>query len=478
MTAFRFTTLASSAQEAAFRRHMGARRFAYNQCLAAVKDALEKKKRAPDTGVPWSPFSLINWFNHWKRTEAAGRRFSVGCNGEAELVATGLWWRHQVCAQVFEEAAVDLGRALAAFARSKKKTGRVGFPRFKRLDHPHQSFRLRNKTSKGGIRVGGTDPRSISLPVIGTVRVREDTRRLRRLLRGDAEGHHRARICSATVSVHKGRFVITLTVAAPDIHPDRRHRPVPGAGGFVGVDRGLSTYLVAGRADGTEVGRVVPPKPLERSLPKLRRAAREASRTRPRSKNRRKANARIALIHAKIVDQRRDFLHRTSSTLVKTHDRLCLEDLAVKNLMGNSRLARPIADASWGRFHQMVAYKSTWYGTELLNAPRSFPSTKTCSGCGWRWAEMTLKDRVFVCQRCGLVLDRDLNAAVNLAAWANAEHASATRAPDPEALGRVINACGGTGAGQHLGGGETGPATVRQQRTKNQEPARSGSRSR
>jgi len=254
--------------------------------------------------------------------------------------------------------------------------------------------------------------------------------------------------------------------------------PVRGDRGFVGIDRGLSTYLVAARADGTEVGRVVPPRPLVRSLPKLSKACKAASRRQPHSQNRRRANARIALIHAKIVDQRRDFLHRTSSALVKTHDRLCLEDLAVKNLMGNSRLARHIGDAAWGGFHQMVVYKSTWYGTELVSAPRSFPSTKTCSGCGWRWAEMKLADRVFLCQRCGLVVDRDLNAAVNLALWANAEHASASRAPDPEALGRVVNACGGTGAGHHLGGGETSPATVRQKRTKKQEPARSGPRSR
>ncbi len=268
--------------------------------------------------------------------------------------------------------------------------------------------------------------------------------------------------------------MISITVEAPEFHPGMRHGPPSNDRGFVGIDRGLTTYLMAARADGTEVCRVFAAKPLSRSLPRLRHAARAASRTHPHSKNRRKAHAQLALIHARIADQRRDFLHRTSSELVKTHDRLCLEDLMVRNLMRNTSLARHIADAAWGRFHQMVAYKATWYGGELATAPRWFPSTKTCSRCGWTWAEMNLRDRLFRCQGCGLALDRDLNAAINLAAWANAERASTSRAPDPEARGRVTNACGGNGAGHHVRGGETDPGTVRPGRTKKQEPARSG----
>jgi putative transposase len=468
MTTFRFTAKPDAAAASAFRRHMGARRFAYNECLGAVIRALDAKRADPGVEVPWSGYSLINWFNAWKKSESAGRRFAVCSDGVAEVVDVGLSWRREVCAQVFEEAAVDLGRALAAFSASKKGTrkGRaVGFPRAKKKGRTTESFRLRNKISPSGIasgRVGDLSPRSITLPFIGTVAVREDTRRLRRLLRQDANGKPRARICAATVKGHGGRFVINVSVEAPAFHPSVCHvTQDPGQRGFVGVDRGLVAYIVAATADGTEVARVGAQRPLQRSLPALRRASRAVSRKQIGSQNRKKAHGRLRLTHARVAYQRHDTLHRLSSALVKTHDALCLEDLAVANLMRNSHLARHVADASWGRFQQMVTYKAAWYGTELCLAPRFFPSTKTCSACGWIWGDMALKDRIFVCGACDLVLDRDHNAAINLAAWANAERASASQVPDPQAGGRVDNACGGNSSGHRLGGGETDPTTAR-----------------
>jgi putative transposase len=467
ITTFRFTTEPDAEGAAAFRRHMGARRFAYNECRRAVVAALAAKRVDPGTVVPWSGFSLINWFNAWKKTETAGRRFAVDSQGCAELVDVGLLWRGEVCAQVFEEAAVDLGRALAAFSASKKgqrKGARVGFPRAKKKGRAPGTFRLRNKVSPSGtpsIRLGEAGARSLTLPFVGIVALREDTRALRRLLRLDAAGSPRARICAATVTEHRGRFVITITVEAPDFHPQRRHGPGRSPEGFVGIDRGLRAYVVAATADGKEVVNVSAPRPLERSLGSLRRASRTLSRRQPGSQNRRKARVRLQLIHAQVADQRRDFCHRLSSELVKTHDALCLEDLAVANLVRNKRLARPIADASWGHFAQMVSYKAEWFGSDLCVAPRFFPSTKTCSACGWLWSDMALKDRTFICATCALVADRDLNAAINLAAWANAEHDSASQAPDPQAGGRVINACGGSSAGHQIPGGETALARVR-----------------
>jgi putative transposase len=416
--------------------------------------------------VPWSGYSLINWFNTWKKTEAAGRRFAVDTQGCAELVDVGLSWRKEVCAQVFEEAAVDLGRTLAAFSASKKgdrKGTPVGFPHAKKKGQERGTFRLRNKPSSSGapsIRLGGAGARSLTLPFIGVVAVRENTRALRRLLRSDATGSPRARICAATVRKHRGRFVITLSVEAPDLHPQRRHGPGLGPKGFVGIDRGLRSYIVAASAEGDELARVSPPQPLARSLRALRRGSRDLSRRQLGSHNRRKARVRLQLIHAKVADQRRDFCHRLSSELVKTHDALCLEDLAVANLVRNSHLARQIADASWGRFAQMVAYKADWFASDLCVAPRFFPSTKTCWACGWLWSDITLKDRTFICATCGLVTDRDLNAAINLAAWANAEHVLASQAPDPQAGGRVDNACGESGAGHQIPGSETALATV------------------
>ena len=470
MTSFRFTAAADATVDALFARHVGAARFAYNQNLGAVKEALKARRANATVDVPWTGFDMINHFNAWKHDEAAGRIWAVDSSGVTQLAGRGLVWRKEVCAQVFEEAAIDLGRALDTYAKSRNgaRAGpRVGFPRFKKRGRCRESFRLRNRITGRGItaiRVGnGADLRSITLPVIGLVRVIEDTRRLRRLLRPSADGVPRARIWFATVSRHRGRWVITINVEAPDLHPARRHdrRKEHDHSGFVGIDRGLSTYIVAARADGTEVARTEAPKTLAGSLRKLRAASKRASRKQLGSQNRRKANERLSRVHGRIADQRRHVVHEVTAKLVKTHDRLCVEDLAVANMMRNRRLARHIADAAWGELHRQLAYKSVWCGAELVVAPRFFASSKTCCVCGRVSETLTLADRVFRCAgrgSCGAIIDRDRNAAANLAAWAEAEHRSAAQVPDPQAEGRVTNACGGPSAGHCSRGGETGPA--------------------
>jgi putative transposase len=183
-TTFRFALAPTSGQAAVLARHAGASRFAYNQSLRLVMDALAARQTDPSATVPWSGFDLINAFNAWKRGERAGRRFAVASDGTMTKQVTGLPWRHQVCAQVFEEAAVDLGRALTAHAEGGNR--QVGFPKPKRKGRCRDSFRLRNKKNWDGddlIRLGEGHPRSVTLPKIGIIRVHDDTRRLRRLLR-------------------------------------------------------------------------------------------------------------------------------------------------------------------------------------------------------------------------------------------------------------------------------------------------------
>jgi len=131
-TTFRFALAPTAAQAAMLARHAGASRFAYNQCLGLVTDALASKRMDPQVRVPWSGFDLINAWNAWKRSEAAGRIYVVTPDGTITKQVTGLAWRHAVSAQVFEEAAVDLGRALSAYSHAKagtRKGRRVGFPR-------------------------------------------------------------------------------------------------------------------------------------------------------------------------------------------------------------------------------------------------------------------------------------------------------------------------------------------------------------
>jgi putative transposase len=192
-TTFRFALAPTPAQAALLARHAGASRFAYNQCLQFVTLSLRATATDPSVVVPWSGFDMINAFNAWKRTEEAGRRFVVAPDGTVTKQVTGLAWQGEVSAQVFEEAAVDLGRALAAYSRAKndsRKGRQVGFPRRKRKGRCRDTFRLRNKQGGAGrfcIRVGANHPRPVTLPTIGTVRVHDDTRRLRRLLRPVAQ---------------------------------------------------------------------------------------------------------------------------------------------------------------------------------------------------------------------------------------------------------------------------------------------------
>jgi putative transposase len=249
-------------------RHAGASRFAFNQCLGLVKTALTERRTDPDIDVPWTGFDLINAFNTWKKTEDAGRVFIVDTDGVAETVVTGLAWRTEVCQQVFEEAAVDLGKGLKSWSDSrsgKRKGKKVGFPRFKKKTGAVPSFRLRNKHPRGkppAIRFGDDGrPRSVTLPGIGQIGVHDDTRRLRRML---AKG--RAKICFATITHHGRRWWVSLNIEAADLHPAHQHRARhPADGGWVGVDRGLSAFLVAATADGGEVARIVDaPKALPR----------------------------------------------------------------------------------------------------------------------------------------------------------------------------------------------------------------------
>jgi putative transposase len=473
-TTFRFALDPTLVQEQALSRHAGASRFAYNQSLRLVTDALAANRVDPSVPVPWSGFDLINAFNAWKRTEEAGRVFIVARDGTITRHVTGLSWQQQVAAQVFEEAAVDLGRALSAYTQAKngeRKGRKPGFPRFKRKGRCRDSFRLRNRQGRGSgsrIRVGEGHPRSVTLPTVGTIRVHNDTRRLRRLLRpvsqidpdsGQPVVAPRARVLSATVSRHGVRWYVSLNVHAPDFHPDRCHpqRLASEHPGFVGIDRGLSAFVVAATSDLAEVGRWQGSKPLTNRLSRLQRRSRSWSRTKPGSRNRVQASRRLSQEHARVADLRRSFLHQVSGQLVKTHAKLAVEDLAVAHLARNKRLARAIGDAAWAEFGRQLRYKATWLGAELVTCDRWFASTKTCSQCGTLGEPIGLAERTFRCGRCGLATDRDRNAAANLAAWAERHHA---RAPDRQADGRVINAHRGEGAGRHLGDGAASPNEV------------------
>ena len=202
----------------------------------------------------------------------------------------------------------------------------------------------------------------------------------------------------------------------------------------MGIDLGLKCFAVL--SDGTQMQS---PKPLAKALRRLRHRQRLHSRKQRGSRNRRKSAAGLARVHRRIRCQRADLLHQLSTTLAKTKSVIVVQDLSVRGMVGNRHLGRSIADAAWSEFRRMLAYKTQWYGSRLVVAPRFYPSTKTCSARGHVKAEMPLGQRVFRCEACGVVIGRDLNAARNLA--------SLVAGSSPE----TINACGADGSGQENG---------------------------
>ena len=268
----------------------------------------------------------------------------------------------------------------------------------------------------------------------------------------------RASVLSATVKRRTDRRYLCLNVKAADYHSYRRHqqRPQDGERRFVGIDRGLAAFAVVAGADGVEICRFTAPRPLIRRLGRLRQRSRALSRAQRGSGGWVNAARLLAQEHHRIADIRRSFLHEVSSQLAKTHSGLAIEDLPVANLLRNKRLARAITDAAWTEFSRQLRYKTAWLGGELVVCDRWYPSTKICSACGRAAQQMTLGTRTFRCGGCGLVMDRDRNAAANLAAWAEAAPSEAEQTPDRQAGGRVINAPGEAGAGHRIGDGATG----------------------
>ena len=189
-------------------------------------------------------------------------------------------------------------------------------------------------------------------------------------------------------------------------------------------------------------------------MARQRRLAKSLSRKKEGSHNRRDAAARLGRHHHRVASVRRHFAHQVSNQLVKTHDRLVIEDLNTAGMLANHRLARAISDAGWAQFARRLLYKQHWRSGQVAVADRWYPSSQLCSICGHRRTDLSLADREFTC-RGGHCLDRDTNAAVNLARWGQI-HYNSPRSPDPQAGGRATNARRQDGPDQHpTSAGET-----------------------
>jgi putative transposase len=217
-----------------------------------------------------------------------------------------------------------------------------------------------------------------------------------------------ASIDPSTVTVSRdpcGRWYVSLTVDIPE--PEL----LPATGRAVGVDLGVTDFAVT-----SDEQRIPNPRHLERRAINLARYQRRTARCQPGSANRAKARAKAARAHRKVRTARADFLHKASNSLVRDYDLICLEDLAVKNMVRNRRVAKAIADCGWRTFREMLGYKAARAGRRVIVIDRWFPSSKMCSACGHVLAELSLGTRVWQCPSCGTRHDRDINAAKNILA--------------------------------------------------------------
>ena len=364
----------SPAQERLLLSHAGAARFAFNAGLAHVKACIEAGAK-PE----WSLYGLRRWWNASKDTLA------VSDDGV-------IWWSEN-SKEAYSYGLEALAKGLLNWSKSRRgdrKGRRVGFPRFKAKDRATPRFAY--TTGVFGLIQG--DPKALKLPRIGRVHCMEDV----------AERVGDARVLRMTVSKRAGRWYASLTV-------ERDDKPVtkPPRGGAVGVDLGIKT--LATLSDGTVIEN---PRPLRKSERKLKRAQKALSRKTMGSKRRAKARAKVARLHARVANQRQDAIHKVTTMIARTYSTVCIEDLNVAGMVKNHHLAKAVSDAAFGEFRRQLEYKTARTGARLHVVDRWYPSSKTCSKCGTVKAKLSLAERVYRCDGCGLVMDRDLNAALNI----------------------------------------------------------------
>lgn len=366
----------NNVQATYFARAAGTARFAYNWALAEWQRQYEAWKQ--DNSLP-------------KPSQAALRRQLNALKREQ------FPWMLEVTKNAPQMAIIQLGEAFKNFF-----AGRARYPKFRKKG-VHDRFTLTNdQFSVEGSR--------IRIPNLGWVRMRESLR-----LAG--------KIMSATVSRVADRWFVSLTVDTED--PPKRKAENQG---IAGVDLGVSALATLSTGE-----TITGPKPHKALLDRLRRLSRSLSRKQKGSRNRQKAKAKLARLHARIANIRADALHKLTSDITRRFHTVGIEDLNVRGMMANRHLARSIADMSFHEFRRQLEYKAERRGGLVVVADRWFPSSKTCSACGSVQDNMPLSVRQWICPDCGASHDRDLNAARNLATYAASS---------------AVSACGEEGAGR------------------------------
>ena len=289
-----------------------------------------------------------------------------------------------VGAQVLQDVIERLDRSYKAFFRRVKNgNGKVGFPRFKGKDR-YDSFTLKQCGWK-------VDGKYLSISNVGRFKLR-----LSRPIEGDIK----------TITIRGEATDKWYVCFSCDKVPEKR---LPESDKIVGIDVGIKSFLVD-----SEGNKIDNPQYFRQSEKLLRRRQRTLCRRVKGSHRRRKARILVAKAHEKVKNQRNDFFHKVSNDYIKNYGTLVFEDLNIKGMVRNHNLAKSISDSGWGTFYGLVEYKAEEAGRQVIRIPRFEPSSKTCSECGAINQELKLSDRQWVCKSCGVLHDRDYNAAKNI----------------------------------------------------------------
>ena len=386
--AYKYRIDPTPSQQGRLWSHMGGSRYAYNTLLALLYDNWNQIKAEKEAGGQHAEY-------------LSTRHFALLALWNAIKGDVAPWWLEN------SSYAYNDGAKRASLAFTNFTKGRARPPKYHKRGE-HDSYRT------PGVKTPLKGRHHVHLPKVGSVKTFESMRKLaRHVERGSG------RVIATTVSHESGRWFVSFTTEVQIV--PRNQKTASDGLSIVGVDVGIATFATVSRPDGTLVEKVQNPRHYVKQEKTLAKRQRQAARKQGPSKDHApskrwlRANKRVQNTHHTIVGRRTNFLHNTTTRLCKTHDVITIETLNVKGMLKNHKLAKHISDAAWAEFFRQLKYKAGWYGCTIVVADQWFASSKTCSGCGVVKAKLALSERLFECDSCGLVVDRDVNAAINLA---------------------------------------------------------------